>query len=276
MSRIALFSVFHQRRALRPSAAFGSRCAALLSLALSLSAAMNATAEEVGAASAGLSASTSGGYGQALASEVTAAYIENGVDAGHERLVDAIHGASDAAVYTLLRGVSEALDDAGEDAEAADALDVWVSIYPDSAEVYSLRGTHHLAFGRRSEALADFREAEQLGGSGNAGFEAHWVEDLIESVENPMCMPDYILEGLTGDFGPYHVRLKEHRIYYHGAGVEEYLLSAMDEYTFRLEGRDDFRIRFVADDDGVAITVAGIYLDGREEEFPRDAPAGGS
>jgi CubicO group peptidase (beta-lactamase class C family) len=209
--------------------------------------------------------------------EVESAYMDGGVEAGRARLADARAAAPDVADDNFLEEVSRYLSSRELDAETLDVLDLWVSACPDSLEAYTHRASHHFGAGRLEEALADYREVERLGAGreGTAGM-ATWVSELIQSVENPMCMPDYILSRFVGDYGPRHIRLRDHRIYYQRDGRQEYLLSAMDEDTFRLEGIDYFRLRFVTEDDeGPATKVIGLYMDGRRDESLRDPEPSG-
>jgi tetratricopeptide (TPR) repeat protein len=161
------------------------------------------------------------------------------------------------------------------DEKALDVLDLRVSEHPDSAGAYSQRGIYYLGAGRYEEALADFREYERLVEKNEReGDMVRWTEELIASIENPMCMPDYILERFAGDYGARHVLLRDHRIYYHRDGGEEYLLSAMDDDTFRLEGLDYLRLRFIAEDEEEPATrVVGLYMSGHRDESLRDPPA---
>jgi len=213
---------------------------------------------------------------RALLLSVESAYLEGGVDSGHARLVEASGSSPEATDGDFLENVARYLSGRELDVEALDVLDLWVASYPDSLEAYSNRGSHHLAAGRLTEALADFREVERLGaGREGTASQAIWVSQLVASIESPMCMPDNILEGLAGDYGPRHIVLREHRLYYQRDGRQEYLLSAMNEDTFRLEGIDYFRLRFVTDDDGLATKVTGLYMDGRRDESLRDTPPDG-
>ena len=207
---------------------------------------------------------------------VESAYMEGGVEAGGERLADARADSPDVVDDGFLYVVSDYLSSRGLNDEALSVFDFWVASYPDSVDAYSGRGSHYLEMERLDEALADFREVERLGeGQEGAARTAQWIAELAESIKNPMCMPDHVLERFAGDYGPRHIHLRDHRLYYERDGRQEYALSPVDEFTFRLEGLNYFRIRFVADDEAAATKIVGLYMDGRQDESPRDPPGNG-
>jgi hypothetical protein len=45
----------------------------------------------------------------------------------------------------------------------------------------------------------------------------------------------------------------------------------MTDDRFALDGLETFRLRFVADDEGHAVKIVGLYLNGDQDETPRDS-----
>ncbi len=213
---------------------------------------------------------------RSLLLDVEGAYLDGGTAEGRGRLEAARADFPEIADESFMEEIARYLSSRELDEETLDILDVWVTAFPDSAEGYASRGSHHFEMERFGEALADFRTAADLAPARDdvRGME-RWVDELVASIEDPMCMPDDVLEWLAGDYGPRHVLLRDNRLYYQRDGRDEYLLSAMGESTFRLEGINYFRMRFVADDESPATKLIGIYMDGRQDESLRDPPAGG-
>lgn len=208
---------------------------------------------------------------------IESAYEEGGVEAGAALLAGLIEGHADSIGPRTIEQASHYLRSRDLTDEALDVLNQLVAAHPDFADGYVHRADLYMGTEKFDEALTDLERLREMRPD-DAGVERYvvWLSELVSSIENQMCMPDEVLARFAGDYGPRHVRLREHRLYYQRDDRDEYLLSAMDEFTFRLEGYQGFRIRFVVEDEeGPATKIVGIYIDGRTDESLRDPPKAG-
>jgi CubicO group peptidase (beta-lactamase class C family) len=206
--------------------------------------------------------------------EMESAYEEGGVEAGEAHLAGLIAEHADSLDPHTIEQASHYLRSRELTDEAFSVLNQLIAAHPGFADAYGHRADLHMETGNFDESLADLERLHELRPD-DAEIERYtvWLSELVSSIGNQISMPDDVLARFAGDYGPRHVSLREHRLYYQRDGRDEYLLSPMDEFTFRLEDYPSFRIRFVVEDEeGPATKLVGIYLDGRIDESVRDRP----
>lgn len=160
--------------------------------------------------------------------------------------------------------------------------------YEESADFYRhvlpehqdrLSGYNHMA-----TALVHQREYEAARGAYREGLERsppgsqresqfgwrlEWVEGLLE----PLELPAELLLEYAGDYGDRHVEMRDGRLYYYREGADIRIprpLHAISEDTFVLEDHNSFKLRFGRGPDGGVNRIRGLYLDGQDDESPRD------
>ena len=88
---------------------------------------------------------------------------------------------------------------------------------------------------------------------------------------NPVMVPTETLRRYAGGYGPRRVVLEGDTLYYQRVGNPRYRLIPMAQDLFALDGLETFRMRFVADDTGRVVKIVGLYVNGNEDETPRDS-----
>jgi len=174
-----------------------------------------------------------------------------------ERLVNALG-------YELLGG--------GHTEAAIAVFRLNVEAHPASANVYDSLGEAYMTAGQYEPALKNYKKALELNPNDENG-ERHvaWIAARLDAATNPVTVPVETLRRYVGDYGPRHVMLEDGTLFYQREGNPRYRLIPMAQNLFALDGLETFRMRFVADDAGRVVKIVGLYLNGNEDETPRDS-----
>jgi hypothetical protein len=98
-----------------------------------------------------------------------------------------------------------------------------------------------------------------------------WIEARMAIETHPVQVPTEMLRRYAGDYGPRHIRLEGTTLYYQRDGNPRYRLLPLADDLFALDGLETFRMRFVADDAGRIVKIVGLYINGDQDETPRDS-----
>jgi dipeptidase len=157
---------------------------------------------------------------------------------------------------------------------AEKSLDVARSLIeeiPRTAGTLTAHGLYHFKAGSLDEAIEKFEEAlECEPDHEDARWYLEWTRDQKRCEENPPSVPRETLERYAGDYGPRHVTLRDGSLYYQRDERPEFRLMPISEDTFALEGFRQFRLRFVAGEDGAIEKVIGVYFEGSTDESIRE------
>ena len=100
-------------------------------------------------------------------------------------------------------------------------------------------------------------------------FRLQWAVDGLAAAGNPPALSPVQMGDYAGTYGPRRVWTEQGQLRYRRGEGREIRLIAMGEDLFRLEGLDNFRIRFERDEAGRVVTLVGLYIDGRQEPSQR-------
>lgn len=155
--------------------------------------------------------------------------------------------------------------------EAVEVLRLNTEAFPGSSNTWDSLGEAQLAAGELEAALAGYRKSLALDpGNANAKRLVEWIEFAVRAAAKPVSPTPEELQALAGDYGPRHVAWRDGGLHYERDEVgTEYRLVPLTRDTFALAGNVQFRLRFVAGEDGRPSKVEGLYSDGRIDESPR-------
>ena len=105
-------------------------------------------------------------------------------------------------------------------------------------------------------------------GDSDRARQLRWAKELVAE-----SGPELSLEqkrSYVGTFGPRQISLDGERLIYQRGTGPQVDMIAVGEDRFRLDGVDDFRLRFERAEGGSVQTLVGLYLDGREEPHSRE------
>ena len=203
--------------------------------------------------------------------QVTAVFLEDGVDAGLGALERVRAEQPDLDHELLAARIGRALADLGEPEAGLAVVERNASLHAESVRALTALGDALLGLGRDHEALERYRRAHELDpDDAEAERAVAWVEPMTDAGEEPPRIPVETLERYAGDYGPRHVRLEDGRLFYRRDGNDETPLVAISEHTFRLESTPTFRIRFAGGETGPATRIIGLYMNGERDESARD------
>jgi len=148
----------------------------------------------------------------------------------------------------------------------------------DKLQTYSLTydaciemGLFYYDFENYKLALEHLKKAQELDPENANGKRClKWVRDMSRIENNPINLPVETLKKFVGDYGPRHITIRDKRLYYHRDGGSELRLIPINQDTFALQGINYFQLHFASDENGEIVKIIGIYLDGRQDESPRD------
>ncbi len=161
-----------------------------------------------------------------------------------------------------------------------DRTDDAVAVFRANLEQHGSANAHDslaeglLEAGDTSSALEHLEKAAALEPD-NENFprRLQWVRDIRKAAAEPVAASEERLGRLAGRYGPRKVELRDGRLHYERDGTgREYPLTPMSEEVFLLEGLASFRLRFVLDEQGNPTALAGVYFNGRTDQFEREAP----
>jgi len=160
---------------------------------------------------------------------------------------------------------------ASKSLEVAKNLINRLETYPQTSEACIEMGIFYFDFGNSKLALEQFEKALEMDPENANGKRCmKWVQDMSRVENNPITLPVETLKKFVGDYGPRHITIRDSILYYTRDGGSEFRLIPISEDTFALEGINYFQLHFVSDENGEVIKIIGLYLDGRQDESPRD------
>jgi hypothetical protein len=92
-----------------------------------------------------------------------------------------------------------------------------------------------------------------------------WLLDGLAVETDPVAVPDSVLRGCAGTFGPRTVRFDSGTLYYRREGRPEYRLIPMGADRFMVEGLEYFRLQFRRDSGGNVTDLTGQYDNGETD-----------
>ena len=118
--------------------------------------------------------------------------------------------------------------------------------------------------------LEALKKLAQKADSPDRKRELEWAMEGLETIVNPVSLPEDSLKLYVGDFGPRHVTIENGRLYYQREKNPRFALIPMGSDKFMAEGLDYFRIKFVRDSSGKVIELIGMYDNGRTDSNPKN------
>jgi tetratricopeptide (TPR) repeat protein len=198
-------------------------------------------------------------------------FRDDGVEAGLARFEELRVEQPDLVNEAFTGTVASALEGLGEREEAISLLERNTELHPRSANAQDALGDLLLNGGDYRKALVSFDAALELNAGHQGATRAKaWLEPVLAALDDPPSVPLALLERYHGDYGPRHITLEARGLHYQRDGNPSYRLLPMSEDTFFLEELGSFRIRFASDESGHVTKIVGLYLDGNEDETPRD------
>ncbi|NIO47893.1 MAG: hypothetical protein GTN73_00425, partial [Candidatus Aminicenantes bacterium] len=155
--------------------------------------------------------------------------------------------------------------------EAAKNLIDRLKTYPQTSEAYAEMGIFFFEYGNSKLALEYLEKALEMDPENANGKRClKWVRDMSRIENNPITLPVETLKKFVGDYGLRHITIRDNILYYKRDGRSEFRLMPINKDTFALKGKNDFRLHFLSDEKGEVIKIIGLYLNGRQDESPRD------
>jgi len=96
-----------------------------------------------------------------------------------------------------------------------------------------------------------------------------WSLDLHRAMESPTILDKQTMSRLAGKYGPRRLFIEHDALHYQREGRSKYRLIPLRGNVFALEGEFDFRIQ-VVEEGGVPKKIVGHYVNGDQDETPRD------
>jgi dipeptidase len=155
--------------------------------------------------------------------------------------------------------------------EVAKNLISRLKAYPWTSEASIDMGVFYFEFGKSNLALEQLKKALEMNPENADGKRyLKWVKDMSKAENDPITLPVETLKKFVGDYGPRHINIRDDRLYYTRDRGGEFQLIPISEDTFALKGINYFQIHFVSDENGEVVKIVGLYLDGRQDESPKD------
>lgn len=98
---------------------------------------------------------------------------------------------------------------------------------------------------------------------------AQWYLEGLNAKTNPVQLNHHEIQEYVGNYGPRRIFVQNDQLTYQRENLPEFNLIAMGEDQFMLEKNEDFRIKFIRDDQGKIIKLRGIYISGHTDEHER-------
>jgi CubicO group peptidase (beta-lactamase class C family) len=203
--------------------------------------------------------------------DVERAFTKDGSPAGLRRYRELAAKSPDLFDAELHGYLAEFLRETGKPEDAFAILKLYAAAHPRSAEAKDLLGEAALNAGDYELALASYQKAHELSSkTPDRKREINWAWEASEALRKPISLPAGTLERYAGSYGPRRILLEEGHLFYQREGRPKYKLLPLSQDTFFLEGMGSFRVRFVEDGNGRVAKLLGLYVDGQEDESPRD------
>jgi hypothetical protein len=100
-------------------------------------------------------------------------------------------------------------------------------------------------------------------------FQYEWALAGLKATQNPASPDEALLKSYAGKYGPRTLIYENGHLYYQREGRAKYQLIPMSEDTFMMDGLAYFRLK-VNVKDGKAISLTGMYDNGRTDQSKRD------
>jgi CubicO group peptidase (beta-lactamase class C family) len=199
------------------------------------------------------------------------AFRDGGLEAALARFEELRAEQPDIVNEAFTTGVAAGIEGMGERDAAIALLERNAELYPRSANALNALAEMLLNGGDYRGAMQGYERALEVNPKHQgAGRGKAWLEPVLAALKDPPALRLSLLERYPGDFGPRHITLEEGVLYYQRDGNPRYRLRPISEDMFFLEGLGSFRIRLAADQAGQVTKIVGLYLDGNEDETPRD------
>ncbi len=143
--------------------------------------------------------------------------------------------------------------------------------YPLTSEASIEIGIFYFENGNSNLALEHLEIALEMDPENANGKRClKWVRDMSRVENDPITLPVETLKKFVGDYGPRHITIRDNILYYNRDGGSEFRLIPISKDTFALKGIKYFQIHFASDGNGEVVKITGLYLDGRQDESPKD------
>ena len=198
-------------------------------------------------------------------------FLKEGEKAGLEKMEEMKSQFPEILKIESLNNIARYLASKEKTEEAVSIFKWAIESDPKSAIAWAGLGRLYLETGRNKESLEHLQKTLELDPKNSfAKMSIPWIKEIIQAEEEPVLIPEELLEKYAGDYGPRHVYFRKGKLFYQRDGRKEYALLPLAKDTFALKGYGVFRLRFILDKDGSAIKIVGIYLGGRTDESIRD------
>lgn len=199
-------------------------------------------------------------------------FAEDGLEAGLAAYEDLRERQPDVVDEDLVNALGYELLGSDHVEAAIAVFERNVAAYPDSANVYDSLGEAYLAAGDYEKAIQHYEKSVELDPDNeNGARRVGWIRERLEIETHPVTVPVETLRRYAGDYGSRHVLLEGGTLFYQRDGNPRYRLLPLADDLFALDGLETFRMRFVADDAGRIVKIVGLYIDGNQDETPRDS-----
>jgi CubicO group peptidase (beta-lactamase class C family) len=202
--------------------------------------------------------------------EIERAFTKEGSPAGLRRYRELAAKSPDLFDAELHGYLAEFLRETGKPEDAFAVLKLYGEAHPRSAEAQDLLGEAALEAGDYELALASYQKAQDLSGP-DPKRKVGWAREASEALRKPVSVPAAeTLKRYAGSYGPRRILFEGGSLFYQREGRPKYRLLPLSQDTFLLEGMGSFRVRFVEDGNGRVTKLVGLYVDGQEDESPRE------
>lgn len=202
-------------------------------------------------------------------------FVEGDADAGMETFERYASRYPELDMDGVASFVSWVLDGRGKHEGRARVLAWRIARQPENASLALDLARSLRESGDLGGAIASLRKALPLADPGmKPSVEArlHWLEGEQLAQENRGREPEHDRSQLEGSFGTWRIYSEGNELVFQPGESRSYRLTWMFATTYALEGLDWFRLRFELED-GRALSVVGLYSDGRIDEALRaDGP----
>lgn len=119
--------------------------------------------------------------------------------------------------------------------------------------------------------LDAFKKMQETTSNPDRKREYAWIATRLDAELNPPTVTESDLSPCAGLYGPRTITFEGGELYSQREGGPKFPLVAMTRDLFRIGGAgpDRMRLKFQRDSSGTVTGAVAIFLDGREENFPR-------
>ena len=199
-------------------------------------------------------------------------FVDDGIEAGLATYDDLRTSQPDVVVEDLVNALGYELL-GGNHVEAAIAVfERNVAAYPESSNVYDSLGEAYLRASQYEGSITNSEKSVELDPDNKNGARSiGWIKERVAVETHPVTVPVETLRRYAGHYGPRHVLLDGATLFHEREGNPRYRLIPLADDLFALDGLETFRMRFVADEAGRIVKIVGHYINGNQDETPRDS-----